>query len=332
MISLFFIVLIHLGVGFALSLFSFGSEGVQLAIDPVLGAALITGGAGLLGGLGGTQTATAGNIALETPEQKAARQKLLGFAETGVFGEFEAGAEVPLEFGQFDPTGAEATGLTKLDELLAADLPEEFQLGREALRDVLETDPAKIEAQFDPFKARARREIKEAEDALKRGAGFASNLFSSDTISKLGDVQTRGAEVLTSELARLVNEQANRRAAAIPTAFLAGEARQAQEFAEIEASQRFGSLTRLLNTQAKQLRDAEVLRRRGELLLPIEAAKAVAGAPTFGAAPQTVTRSPFQDLLNLTGQIGGQFLSNELFKRQFPSVTPTAPQPTTVRA
>jgi hypothetical protein len=68
-----------------------------IGIDDVVGGAT-TGGlynvAKATGLLGGSKTTS--QVPLETPEQRAARQALLQFAQTGKFGDFQAGAEVPL--------------------------------------------------------------------------------------------------------------------------------------------------------------------------------------------------------------------------------------------
>src|SRR5690348_5020078 len=105
---------------------------------------------------------------LETPEQRAARIKLLGFADTGKFGNFTAGAEVPLGYGDYNPTDIEGQGLSSLRGLLRSGIPDQFRMGDQALQDILQTNPAAIDAQFQPFKAQVQRQITESNDALKR--------------------------------------------------------------------------------------------------------------------------------------------------------------------
>lgn len=259
---------------------------------------------------------------LETAEQRAARRKLNQFSETGRFGDFTAGAEVPMEFGDFGVTDIEGHGLSSLQGLLRSGIPDQFRMGDEALRDILQTSPDAIEAQFNPFKAKVDREIAEANTALKRGAGFAGNLYSTNTIEGLGDIQSRGNESKIAELARLTNSALDRRLAAVPLAFQSGRDQEGIAMGRVGASQAFGGLTRQLNDASIKARDAELLRRRSELQLPIQAAQTVAGgAPPFGV-PEVSQPSPFQGVLDMASRIGGQYLGNQLFLNQYQSMFP----------
>ena len=261
-------------------------------------------------------------VPLETPEQRAARQKLMGFANTGTFGNFTAGAEVPLGYGDYGMTGIEGKGQSALQDLLNQGLPSQYAAGDAALADYLKTDPTDVSAQYNPFRDQVNRQIKESNRSLKRNAGFAGNLYSTDTIRNLGDIQARGNETLTSELARLTDSALNRRLQAIPLAYQSGEAQQAARLNQIQASQQYGGLTRQLNDASIKARDAELLRRRQELQLPIEAAKTVAGQTANYGVP-SINTSPYGDLLGLVGQIGGQYLSNQqtnkMMERYYPS-------------
>lgn len=249
-------------------------------------------------------------VPLETAEQRAARIKLMDFANTGKFGNFTAGEEVPLGYGDYGVTGIESQGQSALENLLNQGIPKQYAVGDAALADYLKTDPADVSAQYDPFKTQVQRQIKESERALKRSAGYTGNLYSTDAIRGLGDIQARGNETLTSELARLTDSSLNRRLQAIPLAYQSGEAQQAAQLNQIEASQQYGALTRQLNDASIKARDAELLRRRQELQLPINAAQTVAGQTANYGVPSIQT-SPYGDLLNLVGQIGGQYLSNK---------------------
>ena len=309
--------------------------GLDLAIAPIIIGAGIAGAASL----GSALINKSGNKKveqqpLETPEQSAARAKLLEFANSGKFGDFTAGEQVPLGYGDYTQTGLEAQGQTALQNLLNGGIPDQYRLGDQALAGFLQTDPNAIQAQFDPFKAQVERQIAESNRNLTRGAGFAGNLYSTDTIRGLGDIQARGNETLTAQLANLTNEQANRRLQAVPLAYQSAEAQQGARLQQIAASQSYGALQRQLNDASIKARDAELLRRRQELQLPIEALKSVAGgAPSFGV--QSIqSPSPYQDLLGLVGQLGGQYLGNELtmgqYKRNFPGAVPQVPG--TIRA
>lgn len=261
-------------------------------------------------------------IPLETPEQAAARRKLMEFADTGKFGNFTAGEEVPLGYGDYEMTGIEGQGQSALQDLLNQGLPSQYAAGDAALADYLKTDPTDVSAQYDPFKTQVQRQIRESNRALKRNAGFAGNLYSTDTIRNMGDIEARGNETLTSELARLTDSALNRRLQAIPLAYQSGEAQQAAKLAQIQASQQYGGLTRQLNDASIKARDAEILRRRQEMQLPIQAAQTVAGQQSNFGVP-SINTSPYGDLLGLVGQIGGQYLSNlqtdKMMQRYYPS-------------
>lgn len=248
-------------------------------------------------------------VPLETPEQRAARQKLMNFANTGTFGDFTAGAQVPLGYGDYNVTPIEQQGQTALQNMLNGGLPKQFAAGDAALNDYLKTNPTDVAAQFDPFSAQVDRQTNESQRALKRSTGALGNLYSTDTIRNLGDIQARANETKASQLASLTDNALNRRLQAIPLAYQSGEAQQAAQLSQIAASQNYGSLTRQLNDASIKARDAELLRRRNELQLPIQAATAVSGQQANFGVPSVQT-NPYGDLLNLAGQLGGQYLSN----------------------
>jgi hypothetical protein len=249
----------------------------------------------------------------EPKEIKAARNLLLDYARTGQYGGFKAGEEVPLGYGDFNVTPVEQQGMSSLQGLLSSGIPQQYQMGDDALRAYLATDPTDVSAQFEPFKAKAMREIADSEKAAKRSSSFAGNLYSTDTIKKLGDVQTRGNETLLQQLAGLTDSALNRRLQAIPLAYQSGAQQENLLQNRIASAYQFGGLTRQLNDQSIKARDAELLRRRTELQMPIQAAQSVLGGPS----QIPVTQSPYQDLLKMIGGIGGQYLGNKMFANQY---------------
>lgn len=72
-------------------------------IDPGTGA-VIGGAISALPALFGGGKTTARQEALLTPEQKTAQQDLSAFSQTGKLGNFTAGEEIGLGFGDFDAT------------------------------------------------------------------------------------------------------------------------------------------------------------------------------------------------------------------------------------
>jgi hypothetical protein len=249
-------------------------------------------------------------VPLETFEQGEARRRLLDFADTGRFGQFRAGEDVPLGYGDYGITGIEQQGQDALQNMLNSGISKQYSVGDAALADYLKTDPTDVSAQFDPFNNQVNRQIADSERALKRSAGALGNLYSTDTIRGLGDIQARGNETKASQLASLTDNALNRRLQAIPLAYQSAEAQQSAQLRQIDASQNYGALTRQLNDASIKARDAELLRRRNELQLPIQAATAVAGQQANFGVPSIQT-NPYGDLLGLAGQIGGQYLANK---------------------
>jgi hypothetical protein len=250
-----------------------------------------------------------------TPQQLAAQTQLSDFARTGTFGDFTAGASVPLGYGDFNPTTQEQTGLSSLQSLLTSGIPDQYKMGDAALKDFMDTSPEGLQKMLDPYKGVAQRQINEGTDAAKRTAGFAGSLYSTDTIKNLGAVQARGNETLTAKLADLTNSALDRKLQAIPLAFQSAQGQEAINMGRIGASQSYGALTRLLNDQQIKARDAELLRRRSELQMPIQAAETIAGQA--GRSFPDVSQSPYQQFLGQIGGIAGQWGGNQLYLNQY---------------
>ena len=289
--------------------------GLALATLPALASSLL-----------GSKKKNVRQELIEPPEVTEARRGLLDFGKTGAFGDFQAGEDLGLDLGNFDPTDIEQGGLGILRNLIGSELPGELDLATEALQSLLATSPEQIQSQFQPFKTSTERLLKESTDRLKRGSAFAQNLFSTDTIQGLGDVQARGNELLTQRLAELTNQALNRRLQAVPLALQTAGLREDIPLNRVSASQRFGGLDRLLSNARSEAERNEILRQRKEKLLPLDALKATVGSgpSQFGVpqinVPQT---SPFQSVFDLVSQIGGNFLGTELQNR---FGTPPPPQ------
>lgn len=300
-------------------------------MDPLLGAALISGGSGIASGLigkflgGGDEMS---QVPMETPEQKAARGMLLNFAQTGKFGNFTAGEEVPLKYGDYQMTDLQRQGQMGLQGLLQGGIPEQFRLGNEALRQYLSTDPRDVQAMFQPFADQTDRMTREASAGLKRGAAAMGGLYSTDTVRGLGDVESRGLQTKTAELARLTDQALQRRLSAVPMAYQAGQAEQAAKMQQIQAAYEYGDLARSLNDASIKARDAELLRRRGELTMPIDAARTVAGSQTQFGVPSVQGPSPYQGLLNTAAGAASQWANMNAFRSIFqPQVQQPKPTP-----
>lgn len=272
----------------------FGLNDVLKVAVPAYGAT------SLLGGMLGKKDKVS-QEAMLTPEQKAMMAKLSGFAETGQFGDFKAGAEVPIQYMDARATGAEEQSLSALQNLLSTGIPEQYKLSSDMLKQYASADPF---GGYQTFSDMTDREIAKASAGVKRSAGFAGNLYSTDTVKKLGDVEGQGVSAKAAELARLTDRGMDRKLSAAQLALQAGESEQGARIGQIDAAQRYGSVIRNLNNAAMAERNNELLRRRQELLLPIDAAKSVLGKGVEYGVPSVET-SPYADLMNMVGQIGG---------------------------
>lgn len=263
---------------------------------------------GLFSGLQPNQT-TQNQVPLETPEQRAARIKLSEFVNTGKFGNFTAGEDQNLGFGDYNTTGTEQQGMSELQRLISSSLPSQYALGDNALKDILNPDPNAISAQFDPFRAEVERSTRNATNAAKASSGYLGNLYSTDAIKRIGDVQARGNESLTSKLAELTNSALDRRLRAVPLAYESGQQQENIAQNRIGSAFQYGGLTRQLNDAKIKARDAEILRRRQELQLPIDAARSVAGTNANFGVPSVTTQTPsaLMDLLQLLVKGGSAF-------------------------
>lgn len=273
--------------------------------------AVVQGGAAL-GSLLTNKKQKQEQIPLETPEQTLARQRLNQFSQTGQWGDFKAGQDIGIGTGMdYGASDIEKTGLSNLQNLINTSIPDKYKLSDAAINDMLQTNPAAIEAQFNPFKTQVQRQIDESNTALKRQAGVMGNLYSTDTIRNLGDIQARGNETLATKLAELTNQAADRRLQAAAAAQQSAQSQETMAINRVTASQQYGSLLRNLNNQAVQARDAELLRRRQELQLPIGAAQTVLGSnATFGIPSVSTYASPYQGTLDALANMGAQMSYN----------------------
>ena len=217
----------------------------------------------------------------ETPEQLAARKAMLEYARTGKFGGFTAGEDIGLGYGDWGVTGTETQGLS-------------------AIQDLLNTSDEALEKQSSGYRGLMQRRIRESGDAFKRGMGsMVGGLYSTSTVRGLGDIEARGNETISAELGNLANAALDRKLSA------AGAAMQ------------YGGLARNLNNASVAERNQELLRRRQELQLPIQALSGIAGSGSVPYGVNSVQTSPYQNLLNMAGQIGGNYIGNELYMKQY---------------
>lgn len=285
------------------------------AVGGVPGAIIGAGAGGLLNGLfGGGDPTTVSQGPLETPEQAIARQQLLKFAQSGTYGGYTAGANYNAPLGDFTPTSQESLGLGKLNDLLLAGRPDVFNQGQQALSDLLSPtsrfDPYSSTGEFAPFLAASNREFGVDQNTLKRNLSMQGNLFSTDTARQFSDLTAQHGEQVNSKLASLYSDYINQKINAIPEAANYAQAGQNLDLGLVGASQQYGSLSRLLNTQGDQASYQDFLRKQTELKDPLNALTSISGQNVpFGPSSVTLpaTQGPFDSILNLLAQFGGQY-------------------------
>lgn len=205
--------------------------------------------------------------ALRTPEQQAAQKALLQFGETGSYGGYTAGQQYGGPFGNFEMSDLERFSQSRLTDLLSSGAPRSFALGESALEDLLTTDkydPLKSGGAYDLMQGTMDRQIRDATTAAKRNAAYQGNLYSSDAVRQLGDVQAKGVEAKNSLLGSLYQNYIGQRLSAIPQALGAGTASEEMALNRINAGYSAGALPRNLNTAKAQAEYQDFLRQRAE--------------------------------------------------------------------
>lgn len=262
---------------------------------------------GLLSMLKGNE-GTVSQEPLLTPEQQAAQTMMMDFAKTGKYGGYTAGEGYGGSLGDFNMTGTEGLAQGKLNELLSSTLPDIYSQGENTLSDFMTTEkynPMANGGVYDAYKGTVDRQIRDAESATKRSAAFGRNLYSSDTVRKLGDVQAKGQEALSSKLADMYQTYVGQKLQAAPMALQAGQGREAINQSRISAGYQYGGLQRTLANQEANAKYQEWMRQRQDMLTPLSSASAVMGTPVNWSVKDMPTgTSTFENILNLIGKVG----------------------------
>ncbi len=338
--------------------------------------------------LGSKKGSTVQQKPLRTGPQAESEQILLDFAKSGKFGDFEVGGKLkgftpgaalegftpgaPLEgftpgerfggpLGDFDPTDIEGLGLGKLRGLLQGGLPESLSQAQQtagAFQSGDRFDPFSETGEFAPFKATVEKNLAEAKDRLKQNAAFQGNLFSSDLVGQLGELEQEGQGQLTGKLAQLFSEFTGRKLDAARLGGDLGAAEEAISQGRIGTASSVGSLTRLLGGQESQAELTEFLRQRGELgteagrinaekladalrkrgelgteagrirgeeKIPLDVLQGILGNQTQFGVPSVTTAGapgPFDAVLQNLALQGSTALGEQLFRRKPTPVRP----------
>ncbi len=261
--------------------------------------------------------------AMLTGEQKAVMGQLADFAETGKFGDFQAGEKYGGKLGEFDMTGIEKTGQNKLMELVSGKMPELFQLGQKEIKDLLSTDkydPYAKGGVYQGFKKQTLREGQEASDILKRQMSITGDTFSTANIREHGKLAERTHDTLTNKLAELYDRFAGRKLAGAETAARMGAQEEGIKTGRIGLSQSLGALGRMLKDAEAKTKYQDWIRGRSEWGEAINAAKSVMGKSVpYGVKSITTpdSPSPFSNLLNqglqIAGNIAGSYFGGQAY-------------------
>lgn len=286
-----------------------------------IGIAPATGGLSEVGfGMGGSgplnflapNKETVRNDPLQTPEQAAASRFLLDFMKTGKLGDFNLGEEYKGSLGDFNPTDIENASMGRLSSYLAGGRPGIYDTGEKTLQDLLgeKFDPYSATGEFAPFKADLERNLAEGAGRIKANAAFSGNLYSKNTGKQMGLLEERGQNALQGKLAQLYTDYVNRKASLAPQALNFATTKNALDLAPIEAGLSYGGFTRNLKNQGSSAMLSDYLRRRSEMLMPIQAAGTILGSPVqFGPSEvSTYTPSPWMDLLKTGLNLGTTYL------------------------
>ena len=259
-------------------------------------APAVMAGVGTIGSMfGGNKGGGGGAAVLETPEQAEARRYLLELAK----GNLSYGGKL----GSYAMTRTEGEGQNQLMRLLGSTRPEAFGIGEKALKDLYggTFDPYNDGGSFKGFRTSVLREGDEAVNRLKRSATMAGNLYSTDTIKRLGDVEGDTVRALTGELGRLYDNFTERKINAIPTAFAAGQAQETLDLGRVDAAMRYGNLPRLLEDQEYKDAYNEFVRAQSA---KIGAVGSVAGQPHYQTF-QNEGSDPWSRVLEMLAYGGG---------------------------
>lgn len=267
-----------------------------------------TGGLSEIARLLGTDPTTVTQEPLRTPEQLAAQKKLLDFGNTGVLGDYTAGTPYSGSFGDFNLSDLEKLSQSNLTNLLTSGMPASFTQGQNALSDLLTTEkynPLQSGGAYDLMTGTLDRQIRDATTAAKRDAAYTGNLYSSDAIRKLGDVQAKGQEAKGSLLGSLYQNYIQQKLGAIPQAFNAAQVGEGINLNRINAGYTAGALPRNLATAKDQATYQDFVRRQSEKGGQLSAISNLANANApYGTPSLTLPgTSGWETLLNLGAKI-----------------------------
>lgn len=267
-----------------------------------------------INGAGNTDVA---QIPLMDQAQTDARGSLSEFIKTGKLGGYEAGKAYTGSLGDFALSELEKQGLARVNANATAGNGVLFDSGSQVLQDLLNTDkynPLNQTGMISGLTDAIDYNTREAATAAKRNSAYAGNLYSTDAVRQLGNVEAQGANTKATTLASLYQNYINTKLGAAPQAIAA----QAQQNAE--GRQRTadlftaGALPRSLNNAKDQAAYAEFQRQQAEKQGQVTAATNLAGSNVPYGVPNVSipNANPWMDVLSLLAQFGGKVAGGKL--------------------
>lgn len=228
-----------------------------------------------------SKSVTTDPLSAYTPEQRAMLSGLMSLANTGSGLGINLGEAYGGSLGNFQSTGQEQAGLSKLMELLGGQNPNLAKAGQ-VYTDFANTkfNPDDPSSGFAAFSRQVARATGKADDALNREAAATGSRFGTGILQRKQDLDAQRSDSLQAKLAELFNLSENRKLQGAQG--LAGLASQEQGLARDVIN--YGSLERELKNQEAQAQYSEFQRQRSEQLSRIGLAQ---DSTKIGLAPVT---------------------------------------------
>lgn len=282
-----------------------------------------------------TGTTSATQVPLEDPNQAAAKASLLDFSRTGTLGNYEAGTPYTGSLGDFGMSQLEQTGQQQVADRLTAGPSQLSSAGTGALNDLLTTDkynPLNQTGMIQGLTGAIDYNTKLASDAARRNSAYTGNLYSTDAIKSLGNVEAQGANTKATTLAGLYQTYMGQKLGAIPQAFSADQQMTDAARQKTADAYSYGAIPRTLNTAADQAQYAEFQRQQQQKQGQVTAASNVSGSNVpFGVPTVTLPNAnPWADVLNQVAQFGGSYLGAKTANPTTPATVPASTSPNSV--
>lgn len=259
----------------------------------------------------GSGSSDVSQVPLIDPAQEEARKNLLQFSKTGTMGNYTAGTPYGGSLGDFGLSALESSGLGQVGKNLTSGPGALATLGTGALTDLLGTDkynPLNQTGMIKGLTDAIDYNTGLATDAAKRSASYTGNLYSTDAVKSLGNVQAQGNNTKATTLANLYSQYVQQKLGAIPQAFAAQQGMDQTAEQHLQDAFTYGGLPRSLNNARDQAQYQEFQRQQQEKQGQVTAGTNLAGSNVpYGTPTVSVPNSnPWMDVMNLLASFGGK--------------------------